>query len=191
MVSDLYIRITPTTDTSEGFCDVWKTFGVRMGDGFLDAIGSPVDFKPYVSNESRISNGKRIADTRGVMNSRELSLTFRVTCADGEYRDGVWHPYSLEEARQSLLARKKAFLDLMFGKYTDIDGKTDYTRKIDLYIPKYDKTEMYRLIYTGKGTSHSINLARTSCSMTLKFEEYNPSNRQVPEGLYEKLLTDK
>lgn len=35
-----------------------STFGVRMGDGFLDAICSPLPLKEFVENTSRLEDGK-------------------------------------------------------------------------------------------------------------------------------------
>ena len=38
---------------------VYDTFGVRMGDGFLDALTEPLTLKENIENESRLEHGKR------------------------------------------------------------------------------------------------------------------------------------
>lgn len=38
--------------------DAFITWGVRMGDGFLDAIDGFNEMKDYIENESRIEHGK-------------------------------------------------------------------------------------------------------------------------------------
>ena len=39
--------------------DAWGTWGVRMGDGFLDAIDGFNEMKDYIEDESRLEHGKR------------------------------------------------------------------------------------------------------------------------------------
>lgn len=50
---------------------------------------------------------------------------------------------------------------------------------IDICIPKENPDIVYHLHYKGKGASHSQNLARTMCALTMKFEESNPFDRAV------------
>lgn len=40
--------------------DAWSTWGVRMGDSFLDAIDGFNQMKDYIEDESRLEHGKRI-----------------------------------------------------------------------------------------------------------------------------------
>ena len=40
--------------------DAWTTWGVNMGDGFLDAIDAPLPMKDYIENSSRTEHGKRV-----------------------------------------------------------------------------------------------------------------------------------
>lgn len=56
---------------------VYDTFGVRMGDGFLDALTEPLTLKENIENESRLEHGKRIiVDANPKIASRELLLDF-------------------------------------------------------------------------------------------------------------------
>ena len=44
--------------------DAWTTWGVRMDDGFLDAIDAPLPMKDYIENESRLEHGKHMITTK-------------------------------------------------------------------------------------------------------------------------------
>jgi len=48
---------------------------------------------------------------------------------------------------------------------------------MDICIPKENPDIVYHLHYKGKGATHSQDLLRTMCSLTMKFEETNPYNR--------------
>ena len=39
--------------------DAWTSWGVSMGDGFLDALDAPLQMKDYIESESRLGR-KRI-----------------------------------------------------------------------------------------------------------------------------------
>ena len=40
--------------------DAYVTWGVRMGDGFLDALGASAPMKEFIENKSRLEHGKRV-----------------------------------------------------------------------------------------------------------------------------------
>ena len=40
--------------------NAYITWGVRMGDGFLDTIGAPAPMKEFIENKSRLEHGKRV-----------------------------------------------------------------------------------------------------------------------------------
>lgn len=64
---------------------VYDTFGVRMGDGFLDALTEPLTLKENIENESRLEHGKRIiVDANPKIASRELLLDFTITGSSKE-----------------------------------------------------------------------------------------------------------
>ena len=59
--------------------DAWGTWGVRMGDNFIDTIDAPAEMKDYIENESRAKNGKQILIGSSKVASRQLTLTFTIT----------------------------------------------------------------------------------------------------------------
>lgn len=128
---------------------VYDFFGVRMGDGFLDALTEPLSLKENIENESRLEHGKRvIVDENPKYASREILLDFTIT----------------GNSPADFLTKKNGFLALM------------YKGKIKLEVPQVN-TNVYNLIYRSKGTDYGMNAQRTFCHMMLKFEEPNPANR--------------
>lgn len=128
---------------------VYDTFGVRMGDGFLDTLTEPLSLKENIENESRLEHGKRvIVDENPKYASREVLLDFTIT----------------GNSPADFLTKKNGFLALM------------YKGKIKLEVPQVN-TNVYNLIYRSKGTDYGMNAQRTFCHMMLKFEEPNPANR--------------
>ena len=130
--------------------DALSTWGVRMGEGFLDAIDGFPSMKPYIENESRLENGKRVITSNPMIDSRQLNLPFTIS-GDTE-----------EEYRR----RRKAFIsELLKGNVT-------------VCVPPLT-SETYKLVYLGKGTSYALSLDRTFSRLTLKFEEPDPTDRDV------------
>lgn len=128
---------------------VYQTYGVRMGDGFIDALTEPLSLKDFIENESRLEHGKRIVvGTSPKYQSRELTLDFTVEGSDPA----------------DFLAKKNAFLALM------------YAGSVEIQVPR-DSADTYRLVYLGKGAEYSMNPQRTFCHMVLKFVEPNPADR--------------
>ena len=58
--------------------DAWETFGVNMGDGFLENILAPAGNKSYIENESRNEHGKRVLYTNAKLSDRDVTLTFNI-----------------------------------------------------------------------------------------------------------------
>lgn len=58
--------------------DAFSTFGVCMGDGFIDSIDAPAPTKDYIKNESRLENGTRIITDNSKIGSRSLTLSFTI-----------------------------------------------------------------------------------------------------------------
>ena len=54
--------------------DAFSIWGVRMGDGFLDAIDGFNQMKDYIENESRLEHGKRVITDNVKVDSREIPL---------------------------------------------------------------------------------------------------------------------
>ena len=67
--------------------DAFMTWGVRMGDGFLDAIDGFNEMKDYIENESRIEHGKRMITDNARVASREIALQFTIEgSSESDYR---------------------------------------------------------------------------------------------------------
>lgn len=128
--------------------DALSAWGVRMGDGFLDAIDTPCTMKEFVTNSSRLEHGKRIVVENPKVESREITL-----------------PFTIEGTSEAdFKSKKKAF-------YNEL-----YKGKVDIQIPA-NSSEVFHLVYLGKATSYAQNVKRTFCKFAAKFEEYNPNIR--------------
>lgn len=128
--------------------DAWTTWGVCMGDGFLDAIDGFNEMKDYIEDESRLEHGKRIITDNAKVASREITLQFTIEgSSENDYR-----------------TKKKAF-------------QTELERgAVNIKIPALG-TELYRLVYLGKNVSYGLSLDRCFGKVSSKFEEPNPANR--------------
>ena len=134
-----------------GSSTLYKDYGVRMGEGFLDALTEPLTLKENVENESRLEHGKRVVvEDEPKFASREVMLDFTIS----------------GNTPADFLTKKNAFLAML------------YKGKITLEVPQESDT-VYHLIYRGKGSEYSMNVQRTFCHMILKFEEPNPNHRTL------------
>lgn len=128
--------------------DAFDTWGVRMGEGFLDAIDGFNEMKDYIENESRMEHGKRMITDNARIASREIALQFTIEgSSEGDYR-----------------AKKKAFQSEM-EKGTVI-----------IKVPTLGN-EVYKLVYLGKSLSYGMNLGRCFGKVSSKFCEPNPTDR--------------
>ena len=128
--------------------DAYTTWGVSMGDNFIDNLEAPLSLKDYISNESRAEHGKRVITDSSLIKiaSRDVTLQFHVCGSSTE----------------DYMAKKKAF-------QTEL-----YSGVIDIKIPSRG-TEVYHLLYQGKQVSFSQTSMEGKISA--KFEEPNPTNR--------------
>lgn len=134
--------------------DAWETWGVNMGEGFLDAIDSFVPMKDYIENESRLEHGKKviISDKLNKVASRDLTLHFTIK----------------GENESDFRAKRRAF-------------ETEMQKvSVKINVPAIG-AEIYKLLYLGKSVSFAMNRARTFCTVASKFEEPNPMDRAVGE----------
>ena len=128
--------------------DAWTTWGVCMGDGFLDAIDGFNEMKDYIEDESRLEHGKRIITDNAKVASREITLQFTIEgSSESDYR-----------------TKKKAFqAELEKGA-------------VNIKVPVLGN-EVYKLVYLGKNVSYGLSLDRCFGKVSSKFEEPNPANR--------------
>lgn len=127
--------------------DACQEWGVRMGDGFLDALNGYFPMKEYITNNDRTQDGVQYVGTPKV-NERNLTLIFTI-----EGRD-----------RDDFTAKNRAFVEVM--------RKGDVT----IQVPA-DNEDVYYLKYTGKSCTFARNTERTFAKLGLAFIEPNPTNR--------------
>lgn len=138
MTGDLYINGK----------DAWDTWGVRMGDGFLDAIDGFNEMKDYIEDESRLEHGKRVITDNAKVDSREITLQFTIEgVSESDYR-----------------TKKKSF-------QTEMEKGA-----VNIKVPTLGN-EVYKLVYSGKSVSYGLSLDRCFGKVSSKFEEPNPMDR--------------
>lgn len=130
--------------------DAYETWGVRMGEGFIEALSSPSQMKPHIENKSRLEDGVRvIVEKVPKVEARSLTLQFTI---EGE-------------SKEDFVNKRTEFFDEL------------YKVKVDVRLPRVGD-EVYHLLYTGKNVSYSHNVGRTFGKVACKFEEPNPKKRE-------------
>ena len=128
--------------------DAYAVWGVRMGDNFLDVVGSSVPIKELIENKSRVEHGKRVIINNPKVDERELTLTF-----------------TIEGSSQSdYQVKKTSFFEEL------------YKGVITVQIPA-NSSDIYHLIYLGKSVTYAQSLDRTFGRISAKFCEPNPAVR--------------
>lgn len=128
--------------------DAFVTWGVRMGEGFLDVIGASAPMKDFIENKSRLEHGKRVIINDPKIDEREITLSF-----------------TIEGSSQSdYQSKKKTFFDEL------------YKGAVNIQVPA-NSSEVYHLIYTGKSVTYAQSIDRTFGKISSKFSEPNPTNR--------------
>ena len=128
--------------------DAYTTWGIRMGSGFIDVLAAPSPLKEFVSNKSRLEDGKRVVVNAPKQEERDIALTFTI---EGS-------------TKIDYNSKKKAFISEL------------YKGKVSIQIPE-NGDEVYHLIYTGKNVTYSQNISQTFGKITCKFNEPNPADR--------------
>lgn len=127
--------------------DALIEWGVRMGDGFLDALNGYYPMKDYITNNDRTQDGVQYVGTPKV-NERSLTLNF-----------------TMEGMNSSdFTTKNKAFVEVMRGG------------DVVIQVPE-DSPAVYHLKYTGKSCTFARNTERTFAKLGLAFIEPNPTNR--------------
>lgn len=128
--------------------DAYTMWGVNMGDGFIEAIYSPLPMKDVIENKSRLQDGKRVIIENRKVDERDLTLTFTLKGA----------------SPSDYIAKYKAFLDEI--------TKGEFAVK----VPELGE-EVYHLYYL-RSQSFGFNIARTFSKISVKLNEPNPANRE-------------
>ena len=126
--------------------NAYTTWGVRMGEGFLDVIGASASMKDFIENKSRLEHGKRVIINNPKVDEREITLSFTI---EGN-------------SQSDYQAKKKAFFDEL------------YKGVVDIQVPA-NSNEIYHLIYLGKSVAYAQSLDHTFGKISAKFNEPNPS----------------
>lgn len=129
--------------------DAWTVWGVNMGEGFLDALDAFVPLKDYIENDSRLEHGKRVIISNPKLASRELTLRFTITGGS-----------------QSDYRRRREYFEAELCKGV-----------VEVRVPALGE-QVYKLVYLGKNVSYGMNVQRTFSTVSAKFEEPNPADRQ-------------
>lgn len=126
--------------------------GVRMAPGSIAKLVAPISPKEFVSNESRLEDGKRVLYPSDVKFApRELTITFQVTgSTESEFN-----------------TRVSAFYNAMYRGYVTLEV-TDVS------------DDVYKLSYLGSST-YKGGMSGHACKITVKFEEPNPADRSDAE----------
>lgn len=128
--------------------DAWTTWGVRMGEDFLNVIDSFNEMKDYIENESRLEHGKRVITENTKVASREVTLQFTIEgCSESDYR-----------------TKKKSF------------QKELEKGSVNIKVPALG-TDVYKLVYLGKSISYGLSRDRCFGKVSSKFCEPNPVDR--------------
>ena len=128
--------------------DAYTTWGVRMGEGFLDVLGASSPMKEFIENKSRLEHGKRVIINDPKIDEREITLSFTI---EGN-------------SQSDYKAKKKAFFEEL------------YKGVVDIQVPA-NSNEIYHLIYLGKSVAYAQSLDHTFGKISAKFNEPNPANR--------------
>lgn len=126
--------------------DAYTTWGVRMGEGFLDVLGASSPMKEFIENKSRLEHGKRVIINDPKIDEREITLSFTI---EGN-------------SQSDCQAKKKAFFEEL------------YKGVVDIQVPA-NSNEIYHLIYLGKSVAYAQSLDHTFGKISAKFNEPNPS----------------
>lgn len=128
--------------------DALETWGVRMGDGFIDTIDGFNEMKDYIEDESRMDHGKRMITDNARVASREIALTFTI---EGD-------------TESDFRTKKRAFQEEM------------EKGAVSVKVPALGD-EVYKLVYLGKSISYGLSSDRCFCKVSSKFCEPNPMDR--------------
>lgn len=58
--------------------DAYSTWGVRIGEKFLDTIGASSPLKEFIESKSRLEHGKRVIMNDPKLDERDITLTFTI-----------------------------------------------------------------------------------------------------------------
>lgn len=98
--------------------NAYTTWGVRMGDGFLDVLGASSPMKEFIENKSRLEHGKRVIINNPKVDEREITLSFTI---EGN-------------SQSDYQSKKKAFFDELYKGKIDIQSRLIVAKFTILFI---------------------------------------------------------
>lgn len=125
--------------------DAYATWGVRMGNSFIEALYAPSPMKEVIENKSRLEHGKRVIYSNRKVDERELTLTFTI--------EGT--------SQSDYISKYKDFI-------TEISNE-----EVTINVPTLG-TEIYHVYYL-RSTSYAISRNRMFSKISVRFCEPNPS----------------
>lgn len=126
--------------------DALQQWGVRMGDGFIDALFAPEPLKEFIENKSRLQHGKQVLYNNPRIDERDVTLVFTL---EGRSPDDYLSKYAAFKA------------ELQKGK-------------VEIRVPALGN-DVYRFTYL-RSASFGLNISRTLSKISVKFNEPNPSS---------------
>lgn len=127
--------------------DAFETWGINMGDGFLESLYSPAPMKGIIENKSRLEHGKRVIFNNPKKDERELTLVFTL----------------MGDSQKDYIDKYKAFVaEISAGD-------------VAIKVPTLGE-EVYHVYYL-RSTTFAWNIDRTFSKIALKVCEPNPCNR--------------
>ncbi len=129
--------------------DAWDDYGVNMGSGFIDALLAPAPMKSFIESDCRLEDGKRVISAYAYQDSRDVTLSFTV----------------LGEDNGDCMERLAEFYALL------------HKGELTLKVPALGN-DVYHLVYK-KSSSFSLGTARRICTVSVKFTEPDPTNREL------------
>lgn len=127
--------------------DAFETWGVNMGDNFLNVLLTPPPVKEFIENKSRLEDGKRVLTENQKVDERDIALTFTIQ----------------GENQNDYISRYKAFMAEMSSGLVSIN------------VPILG-SDIYHVYYKN-ATSFAMSLDRTFSKISMKVCEPNPANR--------------
>ena len=127
--------------------DAFNTWGVDMGEGFLNSLLTPPPVKDYIENKSRLENGKRVILDNKKDDERDFNLIFTIKGSN----------------QSDYVSKLKAFM-------TEVSSGS-----VSINVPAIGN-EVYHVYYKNS-ISFAFSLDRTFSKIAMKVCEPNPSDR--------------
>jgi hypothetical protein len=138
--------------------DAYDTWRCGMGDNFLNTLLDVPPLKEFVENKGAAGNGKQVLYGEPYVDERNLTLTFTLVA-----------PSPAE-----LLAAKAEFERELLSIYGEPPVGTA------LRLPSILPDVYFRLTYLSSA-SFAFSGSRCACKISVRFNEPDPTNRNVPE----------